>query len=292
MTNPPERIQKVLANQGLASRREIERWIEAGRIKLNGKPARLGDCYAPGDKLVIDDKPVHFKSAAERPILGLMYYKPDGEVATRSDEKGRKTIFDSLPDCEGGRWINVGRLDLNTSGLLLLTNHGELANRLMHPKYRMSREYAVRVLGEVSDEQIENLLKGVMLEDGKASFESIVDAGGRGSNHWYHVSLREGRNREVRRLWESQGITVSRLIRIGFGPIKLDKLLRAGQYRELKQAELNQLLNEVGLPVTRPRHAAKRHGRKHPYSKSSRPASGPPKDGREKPQGPYRRRKK
>lgn len=260
MTKQPQRIQKILANQGLGSRREIERWIEAGRIKLNGKLAKLGDCYSPGDKLVIDDKPHHFKALSAQHLLGLMYYKPEGEVATRSDEKGRKTIFDSLPDCEVGRWINVGRLDLNTSGLILLVNHGELANRLMHPKYKMLRQYAVRVLGKVSDKQIENMLSGVILDDGKASFETIEDAGGRGSNHWYHVGLREGRNREVRRLWESQGIMVSRLIRIQYGPIKLDKTLKAGQCRPLKQAELNQLLNEVGLPTLKPARQHKKSG--------------------------------
>lgn len=273
-----ERLQKVLANQGLASRREIERWIEAGRIKLNGKLAILGDRYKPGDKLSVDDKPVHFKSKSASNIVGVMYYKPEGEVATRSDEKGRKTVFDSLPDCEDGRWINVGRLDLNTSGLLLFTNNGELANRLMHPSYKIVREYAVRVLGEVSDEMIDQLLKGVMLEDGEARFESIEDAGGRGSNHWYHVTLREGRNREIRRLWESQGVKVSRLIRIRFGALKLDNRLKAGQHRLLERGELNQLLNEVGLPTIEPVRRHKKPGLRTSDSgkpgtrKSSRPS--------------------
>ncbi|MCW8963992.1 MAG: rRNA pseudouridine synthase [Gammaproteobacteria bacterium] len=253
-----ERLQKVLANQGLGSRREIERWIEADRIKLNGKPVKLGDRYKSGDRLFLDGKPVRIKGAEHPLILGMMYYKPEGEVATRSDEKGRKTIFDSLPACEYGRWINVGRLDLNTSGLMILTNNGELANHLMHPKYQMSREYAVRVLGEVSEKQIQNMLDGVELEDGLAKFEMITDAGGKGSNHWYHVSLREGRNREVRRLWESQDIRVSRLIRIRFGAIKLDQKLKAGQYRELSPAELNQLLNETGLPTLKPHKVVKK----------------------------------
>jgi len=253
-----ERLQKVLANQGLGSRREIERWIEADRIKLNGQIAKLGDRYKPGDHLFLDGKPVRIKGTASPLILGLMYYKPEGEVATRSDEKGRKTIFNSLPRCEVGRWINVGRLDLNTSGLMLLTNNGELANRLMHPKYQMQREYAVRVLGEVTEEQLQRMQDGVELEDGPAKFESILEAGGKGSNHWYHVSLREGRNREVRRLWESQNIKVSRLIRIRFGAIKLDPKLKAGQHRELSPAELNQLLNETGLPTLKPRRAFKK----------------------------------
>lgn len=255
-----ERLQKVLANQGLASRREIERWIEAGRIEVNGKPAKLGDRYKPGDKLSVDGKPVHFKSKSASHISGVMYYKPEGEVATRSDEKGRKTVFESLPTCEDGRWISVGRLDLNTSGLLLFTNNGELANRLMHPSYKILREYAVRVLGQVSDEMIDQLLKGVVLEDGKARFESIEDAGGRGSNHWYHVSLREGRNREIRRLWESQRVKVSRLIRIRFGALKLDKRLKAGQHRLLERGELNQLLNEVGLATIEPVRRHKKPG--------------------------------
>jgi 23S rRNA pseudouridine2605 synthase len=248
-----ERIQKTLANLGLGSRREIERWIEQGRVLLNGKPASLGDRYSAGDTLAVDGKPIHFKSRSVHRIFGLMYYKPEGEVTTRSDEKGRNTVFDSLPECTTGRWINVGRLDLNTSGLLLFTNYGELANRLMHPKYQMLRQYAVRVRGEVGDEVINRLLQGVRLEDGIAKFESVEDAGGKGFNHWYHVVLREGRNREVRRLWESQGVLVSRLIRIRFGPILLDPKLKAGQVRELRPAELNQLLNETGLPTLKPR---------------------------------------
>lgn len=253
-----ERLQKVLANQGLGSRREIERWIEAERIKLNGKLAKLGDRYNPGDKLFLDGKPVKIKGNESPLILGLMYYKPEGEVTTRSDEKGRRTVFDSLPACEHGRWINVGRLDINTSGLMLLTNNGELANRLMHPKYQMPREYAVRVLGEVTDEQLQQMLDGVELEDGPAKFESIREAGGKGSNHWYHVSLREGRNREVRRLWESQDIRVSRLIRIRFGSIELDSKLKAGQHRELTPGELNQLLNETDLPTLKSKKSFKK----------------------------------
>lgn len=253
-----ERLQKVLANQGKGSRREIERWIEEGRIKLNGQIARLGDRYQAGDRLHLDNKAVTIKGFKKPLILGLMYYKPEGEVTSRSDEKGRKTIFDSLPACEHGRWINVGRLDLNTSGLMLLTNNGELANRLMHPKYNMLREYAVRVLGDVEDEQLQAMLGGVELEDGEASFESIVDAGGSGRNHWYHVTLREGRHREVRRIWESQGLMVSRLIRIRYASIKLDKGMKAGEYRELKLGELNQLLNETGLPVLKGKQRGKK----------------------------------
>lgn len=247
-----ERLQKVLANQGRGSRREIEHWITEGRVKLNGKLAKLGDRYQPGDRLYVDNKIVYVRGSKKPLTLGLMYYKPEGEVTSRADEKGRKTIFDSLPGCEYGRWINVGRLDLNTSGLMLLTNNGELANRLMHPKFQILREYAVRVLGETTDEQLALMSAGVELEDGTAvGFESIIDAGGTGSNHWYRVTLREGRNRAVRQIWESQGLTVSRLIRIRYGSIKLDKGMRTGEYRELRPGELNQLLNETGLPTLR-----------------------------------------
>lgn len=259
------RIQKLLANEGVGSRREVERWIADGRIGINGRIARPGDCYRKGDTLTVDGRPVRLKPGLSK-VLVLMYYKPEGEVTTRSDEKGRKTVFDGLPECPRGRWISVGRLDINTTGLLLLTNHGELANRLMHPRYRILRKYAVRVRGVLSDEQAGRLLRGVDLEDGPGRFESLEDAGGQGSNHWYHVTLREGRNREVRRMWESQGLQVSRLIRIGYGPVPLDSNLSAGEHRELQPGEINRLLNEVGLPPI-PRQPGKktrrriRHGR-------------------------------
>ncbi len=271
-----ERLQKVLANQGKGSRREIEKWIEEGRVKVNGQVAKLGDRYKPGDKLQVDNKVVAVRGFKNPLILGLMYYKPEGEVTSRSDEKGRRTIFESLPECEHGRWVNVGRLDLNTSGLMIMTNNGELANRLMHPKYNLPREYAVRVLGEVTDEQIETMLAGVELEDGEAKFEAIVDAGGTGSNHWYHVMLREGRNREVRRIWESQGIMVSRLIRIRFGTIKLDKGMKAGSHRELTPGELNQLLNETGLPTIEPKHKGKKRSSAWPAGRKSFPSKPKP----------------
>lgn len=269
-----QRLQKVLANQGLASRREIERWIEQGRIMLNGQLARLGERYRTGDRLLLDGKPLHLKSTGSWKTQGLMYYKPDSEVTTRHDEKGRRTVFDSLPDCPDGRWVNVGRLDINTSGLLLFTNNGELANRLMHPRYRILREYAVRVLGTVSDEITGRLLEGVAFEDGRAHFETIADAGGRGSNHWYHVTIRQGRNREVRRLWESQHIRVSRLIRVRFGPLKLDPGMKAGQHRLLCQGEINQLLNEVGFPVIKADTTRKNKRRSSAFPAGKRKATG------------------
>ncbi len=291
-TQSGERLQKVLARQGRGSRREIERWIEEGRVKLNGKAARLGDRYSSGDKLAVDGKSVTVRGINKPLILGLMYYKPEGEVTTRSDEKERPTIFDSLPECQYGRWINVGRLDLNTSGLILLTNNGELANRLMHPKYRIPREYAVRVLGKVSEGQINNMLQGVELKDGTAKFETIQDAGGKGSNHWYHVSLREGRNREIRRIWESQGVMVSRLIRIRFGSLRLDKDMRAGAYRELSPGELNRLLNETGLPPIKPcRVDKKRRSSAFLSGKPTRRKAGHGGKPTQKHNSPYRRRR-
>lgn len=253
------RLQKILAEQGAGSRRELDRRITQGRVQLNGKTAQPGDRFNPGDRLMLDGKAVPTRGLARPLILGLMYHKPAGEVTTRSDERGRPIVFDSLPRCDHGRWINVGRLDFNTSGLLLLLNHGELVNRLAHPRYQIAREYAVRVRGRASDAQIDAMLAGVMLADGMARFERVVDAGGAGSNHWYHVCLREGRNREVRRIWESQGLPVSRLIRVRFGPLRLDPGLRAGACRPLRPAELNQLLNETGMPTLKAggaKHAA------------------------------------
>ncbi len=245
LVHHPERIQKVLAQAGVASRREVETWIKAGRISVNGKQARLGDRITPADKVRLDGELLRFGQTKPRKVRLLAYHKPIGEVCTRKDEKGRETVFAALPPLNQGRWINIGRLDINTSGLLLFTNDGDLANKLMHPSGEFTREYAVRVLGEVSKEALKKLLEGVTLEDGRARFDSIHDGGGRGANHWYHVTLHEGRNREVRRLWESQGVTISRLIRVRFGPCTLPRDLRPGHYRELDRTEINQLLNTV-----------------------------------------------
>lgn len=244
-----ERLQKKLAAMGFGSRREIERWIEAGEILVNGRPAKLGQQVGPGDKLVVRGQPVVLE--AEEPLQRrvLVYHKPEGEVTTRRDEAGRPNVFDALPPIAGGRWINIGRLDLNTSGLLLFTNDGELANRLMHPSHAVEREYAVRIYGEVDAEMLQRLQDGVALDDGPAKFDSIVDAGGSGRNHWFHVTLHEGRNREVRRLWESQGVEVSRLIRVRFASVELSPRLRPGRWRELSVAESNVLADLVGLPA-------------------------------------------
>ena len=199
-----EKLQKVLARMGLASRREIEAWITAGRVKVNGKDASLGQRVDLHDAIAIDGRVLRREEAAETVRRVLIYNKPDGEICTRDDPEGRPTVFDRLPRPKEGRWINIGRLDINTTGLLMFTTDGELANRLMHPSYQMDREYAVRVRGEVDEEMIERLKAGVMLEDGPAKFTDIKEApGGEGFNHWYHCVVMEGRNREVRRLWES-----------------------------------------------------------------------------------------
>lgn len=242
-----EKLQKHLAALGYASRREIERWIEAGRISVNGKPAQLGMRVSARDAILIDGKPIRKQSAVQQETRVLMYHKPVGEICSRADPEGRPSVYDKLPRIPNSRWIAIGRLDFNTSGLLLFTNNGELANRLMHPRYEVEREYAVRVLGEVSEEQLASLLQGVKLDDGMAKFATLSDAGGTGANHWYHVSLKEGRNREVRRLWEALGIQVSRLHRIRYGPVQLPRSLKVGRHQELEQATTDLLLQTVGL---------------------------------------------
>ena len=242
----PERIHKFLASAGIASRRQIESWIKAGRITVNGKPAKPGDRITSEDKVRFDGELLHTGAPSDKTRI-LAYHKPAGEVCTRSDEKGRPTVFAALPHIRNGRWINIGRLDINTTGLLLFTNDGALANRLMHPSGGMEREYAVRVFGEVKREAMKKMLDGVELEDGRAAFDSIHEAGGQGRNHWYHVVIREGRNREVRRLWESQGISVSRLIRVRFGPCQLSRELRPGAYQEFDRSEVNAFLDAINV---------------------------------------------
>ena len=236
-----EKLQKVLARAGLGSRREIETWISSGRITINGRVASLGDRVTSGDRIKVDKKPVSLARSLPAATRVLAYYKPEGELVTRRDPQGRKTVYDSLPTLKRGKWTAIGRLDINSSGLLLFTTDGELANRLLHPSVSVEREYAVRLRGEASKEQINNLLNGVQLEDGSARFTAITDAGGRGINHWYHVVITEGRNREVRRLWESQGLVVSRLIRIRFGPCLLPRRRRLGQYWDLTKKEVDEL---------------------------------------------------
>lgn len=242
-----ERLQKVLANQGLGSRRQIEGWIEEGRVSVNGKVAKLGDRVSLEDRIRVDGEPVRRLLNKSKRGKVLIYHKPEGEICTRRDPEGRSTIFDNLPLLRNGRWIPVGRLDLNTSGLILLTNDGELAHRLMHPSYEIEREYAVRILGEVTQVMIRNMKKGVMIDGHKYAFDTVEDAGGTGANHWYKVILREGKNREVRKLWESQEAKVSRLIRTRFADIVLPRMLRPGRWRELDLNELQALYSLVSL---------------------------------------------
>jgi 23S rRNA pseudouridine2605 synthase len=231
-----ERIQKVLANMGLGSRRQVELWIEQQRIKVDGQLASLGQRITGAESITVDDREFRLKVATQEKVL--IYNKPAGEICSQRDPEGRPTVFDRLPKLHKARWVAVGRLDINTSGLLLLTTDGQLANRLMHPRYGVIRTYAVRVLGEVDAAMLARLRQGVMLEDGMAAFTEVGVSGGQGANRWYSASLCEGRQREVRRLWESQGVTVSRLIRIRYGDIYLPKDLRAGHYRELTETEM------------------------------------------------------
>lgn len=261
-----ERIQKVLARGGVGSRREIERWIDEGRLTLNGNPVQLGDRLKAGDRLVLNDRIINWEKFAIQPTRVLLYHKPTGEVVTRRDPEGRPMVFANLPKLQTARWIAVGRLDINTSGLLLLTNNGELANRLMHPSTQVEREYAVRILGDVSDATLELLKKGVELEDGKAKFDQIHYFGGEGANKWYHVIVSEGRNRLVRRLWESQNVTVSRLMRVRYGPVVLPERLKAKAHYEVNDKELELLFEFAGMtpekvqeekPAAKPRQTSK-----------------------------------
>jgi len=247
-----ERIQKVLARGGVGSRREIERWIDEGRLKINGDIVKLGDRLKVGDYLQLNDRVMHWEKFAIQPTRVLIYHKPTGEVVTRRDPQGRPVVFSQLPVLETARWISVGRLDINTSGLLLVTNNGELANKLMHPSTQVEREYAVRILGNVSDETLEKLKKGVELEDGVAKFDAIRFFGGEGANKWYHVIVSEGRNRLVRRLWEAQEVIVSRLMRVRYGPVVLPERLKTGAIYELTDKELDLLFDFAGLQRNEP----------------------------------------
>ncbi|HEX5418652.1 MAG TPA: pseudouridine synthase [Gammaproteobacteria bacterium] len=240
-----------MANAGVGSRRQIERWISEGRISVDGRRAELGERLTGKEHVLLDGRPLRVASRSDAHGY-LAYYKPAGELTTRDDPERRPTVFDSLPKPKQGRWISIGRLDLNTSGLLLLTTDGELSYRLMHPRHEISREYAVRLLGSPSNEQLEQLLRGLELDDGPARFEHIDRRGGGGGrNEWLHVTLREGRNREVRRMFDALNLTVSRLIRVRYGPVQLGKLQR-GRFRLLTSGEVEALYTAVGLPPRSP----------------------------------------
>ncbi len=234
-----ERLQKILSQAGLGSRREMERWIESGLVYVNGARAKIGDSATAEDKISVKGRLIDNPLKITQKIRILLYHKPVGEISSKQDPKHIKTVFDNLPYLKQGRWVQVGRLDINTSGLLIFTNNGELANLLMHPKHEIEREYAVRVHGQVSPDALKALEKGVQLDDGLAKFKRIEFRGGEGANSWYHVVLTEGRNREVRRLWESQGLEVSRLIRIRYGQLHMPRFLVRGQTVELTPKEVD-----------------------------------------------------
>lgn len=248
MHKKAERIQKVLARIGLGSRRQIESWVYASRITINGKVAQPGDLITSKDIIYLDNKLIKRSSKNNSKTKVLIYHKPVGDICTRKDTKGRPTVFDNLPPLQGQRWISVGRLDINTSGLLLFTNNGELANRLMHPSSGIDREYAVRVIGKVNEQMLQKMQHGVRLGNSTGRFTDIVDAGGKGANHWYYVTLMQGRNHEVKRIWESHGLTVSRLIRVRFGPIILPRWLRPWAINELDDKTLRGLYQWLDEP--------------------------------------------
>ncbi len=252
-----EKLQKVLARAGIGSRREMELWIDAGRVAVNGRPATLGDRVAADARITVDGRPLARRAVQAPQGRVLIYHKPEGGVTTRADPEGRPTVFARLPVLRGARWIAVGRLDINTAGLLLFTTDGELANRLMHPRNRLPRDYAVRIYGVVDAAMIARLQGGVVLDDGPAAFERVeVLSSTDGANDWYRVRVREGRKREVRRLWESQGVRVSRLMRVQFGPVVLPPRLRQGQHHELAEGELRGLCRAVELMDNEPRRPA------------------------------------
>ncbi|HZZ94460.1 MAG TPA: pseudouridine synthase [Usitatibacter sp.] len=258
-----ERLQKVMAQSGYGSRRNIEILIAQGHVTVNGQAAKLGDSVGPGDKVKLDGNLVRLRFGEPLPRV-LVYHKPEGEIVTRDDPEGRATVFEKLPKVNGGRWVSVGRLDLNTGGLLIFTTSGELANRLTHPRFEVEREYAVRLLGELDEEKKQKLLDGVDIEGEACKFDAIEDRGGEGANHWYHVVLREGKNREVRRMCEAVGLTVSRLMRVRFGEVTLPSFLKRAQMKELGEEEVQTLLafagmNEPEAGEEKPEHAEDEH---------------------------------
>ncbi|HAF02083.1 MAG TPA: 23S rRNA pseudouridylate synthase B [Methylophilaceae bacterium] len=247
-TLPTQRLHKLLALAGLGSRRDMEELIASGRVTINGETAKTGAGVTPYDVVRLDSRILKLPFEAELPQV-LIYHKPEGEIVSQDDPEGRATVFDKLPRIKQGKWIAIGRLDINTSGLLIFTNSGDLANRFMHPRYEVEREYAVRVFGELTEEQMSMLTQGIELEDGPASFDRIIAQGGEGANHWYQVTIREGRNREVRRLFEAFQLPVSRLMRVRFGPVNLPPRVKRGAMLKLEQKQVVELLEWAGLPV-------------------------------------------
>jgi 23S rRNA pseudouridine2605 synthase len=248
---PGERLQKVLAQAGIGSRREMETWIESGRVTVNGTVAKLGMRVSDGDKVQVDGRNIRLQLQEEQTMPRiLLYHKQEGEIVSRDDPKERANVFDALPKLRGQKWIAIGRLDFNTSGLLIFTTSGELANRLMHPRFEVEREYAVRVQGAMTLDQMHQMTKdGIELEDGLVRFEQLSDEGGEGYNHWYRLVLKEGRNRVVRRTFEALGLPVSRLMRVRFGIINLPPRIKRGMMAELGEGEVRKILEWVDLPV-------------------------------------------
>jgi 23S rRNA pseudouridine2605 synthase len=235
------KLHKLLAQAGLGSRREMEELIAAGSVTINGRVATIGDRAGPDDIVRVGKRTIHFKSGA-RPPRVILYHKPEGEIVSHDDPEGRPSVFDKLPQLRSSKWISIGRLDYNTSGLLIFTTDGELANRLMHPRFEVEREYTVRIMGRLTPEVVAQLTNGIELDDGLAKFDHLSDQGGEGSNHWYRVILKEGKNREVRRMFEAVGMMVSRLMRVRFGPINLPPRLTRGKWMELDEVEIKRLL--------------------------------------------------
>jgi 23S rRNA pseudouridine2605 synthase len=263
------KLQKALAQAGLGSRREMEQWILAGRVTVNGATAQLGARVGSHDVVMVDGRMLRAEAPTRLPQV-LIYHKPEGEIVSQDDPAGRPSVFDKLPRLRGAKWVAVGRLDYNSCGLLVFTTSGELANRMMHPSHGLDREYAVRLLGRLTDEQIARLRAGINLDDGVARCESVASGGGEGANRWYRIVLKEGRNRIVRRLFDALGLRVSRLMRVRFGPVALPPRLRRGQFQELAPADTRQLLSALGLqgPAPAPRAVrgsteTRRHRRPH-----------------------------
>ena len=295
-TTPPqgEKLQKILAGAGIGSRREMERWISEGRVAVNGEKASLGDRASATDRISVDGRPVKLDNYASKVRRVIAYNKPEGEICSRSDPEGRPTVFDRLPKLSGERWIAVGRLDLNTSGLILFTTDGELASRLMHPSHEIEREYAVRVMGNVTEQKVKKLFEGVELEDGPARFTDIVDSGGAGINRWFHVCVMEGRNREVRRLWESQELTVSRLKRVRFANVIIPDHLRMGQWEELDKDTIDTLaanvdLTPAPLPTVRKQARTTSTGLKGPRGRTAHLKKGKKRPSPHKKSSPHKR---
>jgi len=290
-----DKLQKLLAHAGMGSRREIETWISDGRVSVNGKRAKLGDRADAADRILVDGKLMSLSDVSGQQIKALIYHKPEGEICTRKDPKGRPTIFENLPGIPGGRWVSVGRLDINTSGLILLTNNGELANKLMHPSTGLEREYLVRIRGTASQETITKLTRDGVDIDGKpARFERVLasDMADEGTNHWYKVVIKEGRYREVRRMWDAVGHTVSRLKRIRYGTVRLTRDIKRGQHTKIAPKQLEKLVISVGIQeefasqlyssrlgsgVSRDSSGLKPKGRRRPqtHSRTSERASSP-----------------